>query len=128
MPSGGYIDVKLNTKRLDEMLRENPDKAAKATEIAADLVVNDIRGHWSGSSPSSPGNAPAVVSGALDASINSEKVSGGNHPVYVVTAGAEHAGYLEKGTKNMAKRPFIYPAVRRMRNKLRDVFKVHFRT
>lgn len=121
------IDVKLNTKRLDEMLKDNPDKADKAAKIAAELIVNDIRGSWSGSSPSSPGSAPAVVTGELDASIRAEKVSGGNNPTYSIEASAGHAGYLEKGTRHMAKRPYIYPAMRRMRNKLRDVFKVHFK-
>lgn len=122
------IDVKLTTKVLDKMLNDNPGKAEQATKIAADLIVNDIRDHWSGSSPSSPGQAPAVVTETLDTSVEAVQISGGERPTYSIDATAPYAGYLEQGTVKMAKRPFIYPAMKRMRDQLRDVFKVHFKT
>ncbi len=124
---GGFIEVKMNTDALDRMIKRHPDNADQVTSIAADLVVNDIRDHWSGSSPSSPGASPAVVTGDLDSSINSQKTQGGLRPTYQVGASSGHAGYLEYGTRKMAKRPFIYPAMKRMRNQLAGVFKTKYK-
>lgn len=121
------IEIRLNTEALDRLIREIPGRADQVTAIAADLVVNDIRSHWSGHSPSAPGDSPAVASGELDASIVATKIAGGDRPTYQVTGTAGHAVFLEKGTRKMARRPFIYPAMQRMRSELAGVFKLLFK-
>lgn len=93
------------------------DQAAGATDEAAETAVKDIRSSWSASSPSSPGNPPAVVTGALDASVSSEqKLASGNTVATEIKAEAGHAGYNEFGTSKMAARPFMQPAVNRLRH------------
>lgn len=59
---------------------------------------------------SAPGEAPAIQTGALYASIHSTRVGSGG----VVTASTDYADYLEHGTPRgqMLPRPFMGPAAR----------------
>lgn len=61
---------------------------------------------------SAPGEAPAIDTGALVNSLATEKVS---EAVYMVSAGTEYAQALEFGSKRMAARPFLGPAVEKCR-------------
>jgi hypothetical protein len=56
---------------------------------------------------SAPGQAPAVDTGMLLASLQAQRSSGGSAIVY---AGAEYAVHLEFGTVGMAPRPFFRKA------------------
>lgn len=61
---------------------------------------------------SAPGEAPAIDTGNLVNSMAIEKVS---EAVYMVSAGTEYAQALEFGSKRMAARPFLGPAVEKCR-------------
>lgn len=61
---------------------------------------------------SAPGEAPAIDTGNLVNSMAIEKVS---EAVYMVSAGTEYAQPLEFGSKRMAARPFLGPAVEKCR-------------
>lgn len=99
----------------DKTVMQLPTKTADVLQDIADAIVFDeIQGHWSGSSPSSPGNPPAVVSGALDNSITSYQVAGGLNPAFQIDAsGMDYAGFLEDDTSKMSARPFFRPAMER---------------
>lgn len=73
-----------------------------------DAIETHVQQHWSASSPSSPGNPPAVVTGELKNSIRVVRMSARHYRVVVL---AEHGLYLEFGTSRMAPRPFLTPAV-----------------
>lgn len=57
---------------------------------------------------SAPGQAPAILTGFLTNSILTDfpRATEG-----VITIGAEYAEYLERGTRRMAARPFVKPAL-----------------
>lgn len=113
----------------DSLLTRMPQSTADVLEDIADAIVFDeIQGHWSGSSPSSPGNPPAVVTGALDQSITSYQIAGGFNPAFQIDAsGMDYAGYLEDGTSKMAARPFFAPAMERAKKYFTaSAFKVIF--
>jgi HK97 gp10 family phage protein len=60
--------------------------------------------------PSKPGSPPAVDGGELFRSIIMEPQKSKLAVTTGVTGGAPYAKFLEKGTKIMAKRPFMKPA------------------
>lgn len=57
---------------------------------------------------SAPGEPPAVDTGKLKNSIRSEQIA---VTKAIVSASAEYAAYLEFGTRRMAARPYMRPAV-----------------
>lgn len=111
--------------------------AGNVTQESANEIVVDIRSNWSGQSPSSPGNPPAIVTGALDASIKVKEgrdVSGrfatsDNAISYAIVVESDYGAAQEFGdpSKNLAARPFLRPALFRFKNKLGDKFKTVFR-
>lgn len=64
---------------------------------------------------SAPGEAPAVDRGTLINSLRSMRVSDTRA---VVAATAEHAVYMEFGTRHIAPRPFLEPAARKVAEQL----------
>ena len=65
---------------------------------------------------SAPGEPPATDTGVLVNSIAGDVSKTANGVVQgYVRAGAGYAGYLEFGTRKMAARPFLFPAVERNR-------------
>ena len=60
---------------------------------------------------SAPGEAPAIDTGLLAASINTETAARGDTPTAYVNVASDHALPLEFGTIHMAARPFLGPAV-----------------
>ena len=116
-----------------------------AMKKAAFVVEADVKKHFTllGSGrtygkhiASKPGEPPAVDTGILRASVMSEvKIKGSEitgkvgpdieHIKEKTEAGTdvEYGLYLEVGTKNMQPRPFLRPALRRMKNKISRVFK-----
>lgn len=124
MPS---IDIRtrLDTSRLDEIVRVLPERTRRATEAAADDIVQDIQEHWSGHYPpaSSPGQSPAVRSGNLDSSIRAQPIDDGF--TQMISPDLQQAPYglfLEEGTTNMAPRPYLLPALLRMQKRFRRYF------
>lgn len=62
---------------------------------------------------SAPGKSPAVDTGRLRQSIGVQKVGEGH---YRVGTNVEYAPYLEFGTRRMAARPFMRPALEQLNN------------
>lgn len=124
MPS---VTVKVDFTLLDRLLKRIPENAAQITAAKAEDVVKDIRANWSSHAPSGPGKPPAVVSGQLDASIDVKKANNGRRIDATILIQATYASFLEYGTKNMAARPFVRPAMKRaekgFRNGWRDLFR-----
>lgn len=112
--------MKLNAAKLDRMISEAPKRADQGAGDAAEWVVNDIGSNWSPMSPSSYGNAPAVVTGALDSSIYVDNkgrdllgmfASGKDVAIKSIKVDAEHGGILE--FTEYRYRPFVQPAIDR---------------
>lgn len=112
------ISFRSNTAGLDELSEGNFVDGALSD--VADFVVEYIKSHWTGSSPSNPGEPPAVVTGTLDASVSAEttgrsasgKFASSKHVrSRVVQITAPYAARLELGTARMAPRPFVAPAI-----------------
>src|SRR5262245_33744997 len=80
-------------------------------------IVNDMSASTPG--PSAAGEAPAIDSGTLAASVHVERF---NDQQYALSTDAEYAPYLEYGTSHMAPRPFMTPASERMRKKQIELF------
>jgi hypothetical protein len=62
---------------------------------------------------SAPGEAPATDTGTLVARINHQVIDSGLEAS--VFSDVSYAGYLERGTKRMAPRPYIMPAAEKAR-------------
>ena len=62
---------------------------------------------------SAPGEPPAVLTGQLRASFQTWRHG---RDAWAVGPAAEHGLYLELGTRKMAPRPFLKPALERVRN------------
>lgn len=124
------ITVKIERRNsiIEKLRRQVPENAKAITRQAADDTKSYMQAHWSSMSPSSPGEPPAVVTGMLDASIEVEPTGGGAKPSFNLKVQAWYASYLEYGTKNMAARSFIRPAMywlqKSYRTRFKNVFKV----
>lgn len=91
--------------------RSNPSNGQMATKLGrvlADELIDDIRANWSPESPSRRGEAPAVVTGFLDAHIRKHKV---RNSVWQVTGDTDYAGVLESPAYD---RPYMRPAAIRV--------------
>jgi hypothetical protein len=113
--------------------RRTLDKTGDFVRFAARWLEMDIRTNWSMKSPSDAGKAPAVDTGNLDSSVLAEPIGreGGRfardvdtmaYYVRVDTSKGDNpdgrGGYsqaLEEGTNRMAARPFMRPAIDRLR-------------
>lgn len=67
---------------------------------------------------SAPGEAPAMDTGTLSASINFAMRDELNA---LISINAEYAAYLEYGTIRMARRPYVEPALDKVRNQFSGI-------
>lgn len=72
---------------------------------------------------SAPGQPPAIDTGALRSSIQSKVQVKGLNVVGEVGSDMPYSLFLELGTRTMAKRPYLMPAVRKDKRKITDIFK-----
>lgn len=126
-----------DTAGVDYLWKHAEDIALPAVHEATQSIHDYIREHWSSSSPSSPGNPPAVVTGYLDQSIKIERRDAlgrfaiiGNAVSYLIKVEADYALALEFGNSatNLQARPFFIPAVRAVEEQLGIKLTVAFRT
>lgn len=111
--------VEVSFNRFAELAGLLPDMVdmeveATAKDIQADVQV-DMAGPKSGRwyqnhRASAPGEAPAMDTGTLANSIDTERESPG---AWVVYTNVDYAEYLEFGTVRMASRPAFVPAAER---------------
>lgn len=114
--SSASLTFKIDTRRMREIARAEPQKVSDFLDAEAEDMVNDIKLSF-GTSPSAPGDPPGVDTGALR---NSMKwVSEGKFK-RLIQDGIEYGAYLEFGTENMAARPFMSPAFERKRRNFAD--------
>lgn len=108
--------------KLDAGLRNLTPTVDKTIGESVESIVNRIHANWSASSPSSPGQPPAVVTGNLDENVVPDKTGrnslgqfakGSDVIVQYIHVKADYANALELGdpSKNLAPRPFVAPAV-----------------
>jgi len=121
--------VDLDTRVLDSIIANNPQRAEGiirklAQQVEAETknsMVDEgtgrtyVRGGIAHTA-SAPGQPPAVDTGNLKNSIQTNRVS---QREYRVNVGAEYGIYLELGTSRMAARPFLTPAVERVAKYMR---------
>jgi len=101
------ISFQLDTRVLDRLIRESPQRA---TAVVKKLAF-DIQAKWmtsmSDTSPSAPNTPPAVVTGNLK---NSSSVAMRSQFTAEFRVGADYITKLEFGTMNIAPRPSVVPA------------------
>jgi HK97 gp10 family phage protein len=95
----------------------------KAVNACALKVERDIKANMTPNGPSSPGEAPAVDTGRLRASITHRVEMDSGEAVAYVGTNVKYAPYLEFGTSRMAARPFMVPAIERNREWIKDKLK-----
>lgn len=114
------VYVKTDFTPMNRLEAALPRRLEGSVRDAGTAVINDIRSHWSPTSPSARGSAPAVVTGELDASIHLEPAgrdalgrfaSAENAVGVLIKVDAPHGGILES---DYLDRPFLEPAVERM--------------
>ena len=128
MPS--QIEVRVNTKGLDEAIRNDPQKVGRWLSAFTEDLVSRIKLSF-GTSPggrvykrgtrthtaSAPGFPPNVDMGTLRSSIYWESTGELERTVY---AGTEYAEYLEDGAEDagIEARPFMKPAFDDAQNRI----------
>ena len=118
------VTLKINSVALDNMFRA-AEKAVNdsANNVAKEMKKSILTGSKSGRQyfikgrrhqSSAPGQPPANSTGQLVRSIKVKKTNNGQE----VTIDAEYAAFLEYGTSRMRPRPFIMPALMKVKKNL----------
>jgi HK97 gp10 family phage protein len=123
------VDVKINDKAIKLLLDQVNEKIFDSGEDLANIMKKSITtGSKSGNQyysngrrhqASSPGQSPANNTGELVKSISYKKTKNGSETII----DAEYAGYLEYGTSKMRPRPFILPAIQKLKKDLLTLIK-----
>lgn len=120
-------DIADQVKALQAKFRAKGERISsdmqKALNTCALKVERDIKANMTPNGPSAPGEAPAVDTGRLRASITHRiEHDGGESAAYVGT-NVEYAPWLEFGTSRMRARPFMVPAMNRNREWIKATLK-----
>lgn len=99
--------VVIDKTKLDALRGSLPQKAINFIDALAFEGEGYVKRSFT-VSPSSPGEAPGVDTGALRASIHVETLSRFRR---AIVAGTDYAIHLEFGTSRMGARPFMSPMV-----------------
>lgn len=105
--------------RLPELARKLPKEAERVVGVTLKAGHDNIvRGMQASSPPvSSPGAMPAIDTGALVGSLETEQ-SGASGALGIGGGDAYYAIFLEHGTSRMAARPFMHPTASMMQGVL----------
>ncbi len=117
----------VDIRGVDEILEDMDENTNSAVHNAADALADMIDNSWSTSSPSAPGQPPAVRDGDLRGSIRVEQsrnTRGQFTSGFSVVVEAEYGAALEFGysPNNLKPRPFVRPAVLRMQSEIAGFF------
>lgn len=119
---GGGATVRIDKRRLQQLVRENPQQAEDALAAAAQAILAEIVLSFNTSPPgrtygrhiaSQPGYPPNVDVGTLRASLRAERTG---KLAYVIADGVDYGVFLELGTSRMASRPFMTPVIEAWRS------------
>lgn len=123
------VQLKINDKIIKDLLEKAEADFIDSAEEMKDLMIDSIKtGSKSGKTytrngmshqSSAPGQPPANDTGELIDSIKVEK----RKNTSTVKIDADYAGYLEYGTSKMRPRPFILPALMKIKKKLMTMIK-----
>jgi len=113
------ITVTIDKKKLDSLIRKAPKETALAIKAMAFDGERDVKQSF-GTSPSAAGSPPGVDTGALRASIRTEKLSTYS---YQIVVGVDYGAYLEFGTSKMEARPYMSPMAIRLQKAVDTYFK-----
>lgn len=119
----GTVVVRLTTNRFGEIARRLPSVVSRICEDSAKAIETDVKAGmaeskagrvYEGHQASAPGEMPAVDTGALVNSIQTEQDGATK---WVVYTNMEYAPHLEYGAPaaGIAPRPFFTPAAERER-------------
>jgi HK97 gp10 family phage protein len=118
------VTLKINSVALDNMFRAAEQAVNdSANNVAKEMKKSILTGSKSGRQyfikgrrhqSSAPGQPPANSTGQLVRSIKVKKTNNGQE----VTIDAEYAAFLEYGTSRMRPRPFIMPALMKVKKNL----------
>ena len=129
------MKLKKDTRRLDILEREFPNRIDASLHSAAEALVLDIRSNWSPTSPSDPGSPPAILTGNMDSAVKAEsqgrddrgRFQGPDAKVWYVTIktsqGENPLGRGEYAAEVDQTRPFIEPALDRVARQLPFFFR-----
>ncbi len=87
----------------------------RAMYKAARLVKDDVRRSFVGQATSRAGEVPGIDTGKLMKSIRYRVfITKAGNVIGLIGSRAKHALHLEVGTRKMAKRPYLRPAIKRL--------------
>lgn len=96
--------------------------AGQLVEIEAEHSITDGSISGKGHVRSLPGSPPKADTRLLDTSIETT-IEDTESPRVRVTSNAPYSGYLEYGTATMAERPYMRPALAKMKEAILDLVK-----
>lgn len=117
------MTLRVDKRRLQRLIRENPQMADDALASAATAILSEIVLSFNTSPPgatygrhvaSQPGYPPNIDTGTLRASMRMERI-GKLH--YEIRDGVGYGVFLELGTSRMAARPFVAPVMEEWRQR-----------
>lgn len=100
----------LDTRKLDSLVRDTPDRADQWLRALAQEITDDIKLSF-GTSPSPPGGPPGVDTGALRASMHWSRLG---HLHYQIADGVDYGADLEL----IKDRPFMLPMIESWRGRI----------
>lgn len=113
----------------DSIKREMARKGAMATNTLRNVELEVLSKGGSGKKykrlpnrSSAPGETPAPQSGNLRQDWNDETLIEGNRVISRLKSNVKYAGWLEDGTKKMAKRPFVNPIKKKAEPEVVKIF------
>ena len=113
----------------DSIKREMARKGAMATNTLRNVELEVLSKGGSGKKykrlpnrSSAPGETPAPQSGNLRQDWNDETLIEGNRVTSRLKSNVKYSGWLEDGTKKMAKRPFVNPIKKKAEPEVVKIF------
>lgn len=113
----------------DSIKREMARKGAMATNTLRNVELEVLSKGGSGKKykrlpnrSSAPGETPAPQSGNLRQDWNDETLIEGNRVTSRLKSNVKYDGWLEDGTKKMAKRPFVNPIKKKAEPEVVKIF------
>ena len=117
----------------DSIKREMARNGAMATNTLRNVELEVLSKGGSGKKykrlpnrSSAPGETPAPQSGNLRQDWNDETLIEGNRVTSRLKSNVKYAGWLEDGTKKMAKRPFVNPIKKKAEPEVVKIFGTDF--